>query len=201
MAAVPVPEPVPLPVIVGVTLGLLVVDAVPEFEPVDDGLTPDVSDDVGVNDGDGDSEFVVDGVFEDVGVLDGDDVGVPEALRVAVVVALGVSVLLGVIDALAPGESELVGVADGVVDDVSDWVDELLGVTLDEADIVELRLDVFVGVTEGLDVDDAVIVPLAVLESVEMDVPDVIGDVDIAGDAVAGLDAVALEHLVGNCVA
>ncbi len=80
MAAVPVPEPVPLPVIVGVTLGLRVVDAVSEFEPVDDGLTPDESVDVGVKVGEGDSEIVVDGVLEDVDVGDSDDVGVPDAL-------------------------------------------------------------------------------------------------------------------------
>lgn len=111
---VPAPLRVGLGVRGGVPLADVVVDGVPESEPVDEGDAPSVTDDVGVRDCDRERLDV------DEGVPVGDEVLLAVTLGVGVPesdtdeVSLVVVLCVGVADADAPGETDVVGVADCV---------------------------------------------------------------------------------------
>jgi hypothetical protein len=97
-----VTAPVPVPVVdgvaltEGVALTVIVVEPVPESDPVFEGLAPLVSDAVGVRERDAESVDVEECVGGGVDELDGDALAVGESLLEAVLVVLGVRELLGV---------------------------------------------------------------------------------------------------------
>ena len=145
--------PVPVPVGVGVTERLCVdVDElVPLSEPVLLGLAPVVTLAVAVPDTDLETERVLVGVFDDVGVPDvvGEPEGVPLSLTVDVVE--GVPLLLGVVDALAPRVTDGVAVSETDEESVTVELGVCAGVPL--VDAVGVPVDVPEGVSGALFVD------------------------------------------------
>ena len=141
---VPVPDSVDVTELVGVDDRVIVVEPVPESEPVLDELAPAVTEAVGEEDADRERLTVELGVIDDVAVLElvGVLVGVP--LPVALGDTLELSEILGVILALAPNVTE--GVA--------------------EFDNDALRVDVDDGVREEVPVPDVVPDPVLVCEGV-----------------------------------
>ncbi len=162
-AAVGVPVCVSVALVEGVALPLRVVDAVPESEPVLDGLAPLVKEAVGVLENDLERLCVELGVLGGVDELDGVALAVGELLPVGALVSLDENELLGVIDGLESADNDAVGVSesdelsDAVVEDVLDAVP----VTVDDIDPV--------GVADG--VIEAVALPVSVGLAVEEGVP------------------------------
>jgi hypothetical protein len=142
---------------------VIVVEPVPESEPVFDELAPVVTDAVGERDTDRERLIVELGVIDDVAVLElvGVLVGVP--LPVALGDTLELSEILGVILALAPNVTE--GVAefdnDALRVDVDDGVREEVAVP-DPVEVAELvGVDVRVIVVEPVPVSEPVFDELA----------------------------------------
>ncbi len=130
-AAVGVPDRVIVALGVGVALALIVEEAVPESEPVFEGLAPLVRDADGEWERDADSDSVELGVGCGVCELEGVSLAVWDPLGVPVHVVLGVPGGVGVFDALSPVDRDAVGVVlrelkaeDGVTDEVPDEVTE-----------------------------------------------------------------------------
>ena len=142
---VPVPDSVEVKELVGVDDRVIVVELVPESEPVLDELAPAVTDAVGEEDADRERLGVELGVIDDVAVFElvGVLVGVP--LPVALGETLELSETLPVTLALAPK------VTDGVA----------------EFDREALRVDVDDGVSDEVPVPDAVPDPVLVCEGAD----------------------------------
>ena len=180
-------ELVPVPEMVGdgVILAVTVVDAVQESDPVEDGLAPEVNDEVGVFENDLERLNVDDGVYGGVPLDEGVIVTVGDALNDKELVVLDVPVLLDVKDALAPSESEGGGVPDNeelnviVEEGVNDEVPVGVGVDAPvgdtEAVIEALLLPVIVGLEVTEEVPDCVEVPLALAPCERV----VVGDIEV----------------------
>ncbi len=168
---VPVPDSVDVTELVGVDDRVIVVEPVPESEPVLDELAPVVTDAVGEGDRDRERLDVELGVVDDVAVFE--LVGVPVVVPLLETLAdiLGVSEILGVALALAPNVTE--GVAefdsDALREEVDEGVDDAVPVDDEvpepELVCVDVGGGVAVAVVESDDVEDDVTqevgVPLA----------------------------------------
>ena len=159
---VPVPDSVEVTELVGVDDRVIVVEPVPESEPVLDELAPVVTDAVGEGDRDRERLDVELGVVDDVAVFE--LVGVPVVVPLLETLAeiLGVSEILDVTLALAPNVTE--GVAEFDSDALREEVDEGVNdaVPVDdevpepELVCVDVGGGVAVAVVESDDVEDDV---------------------------------------------
>jgi hypothetical protein len=197
---VDVPEIVPVAVFVAVTLALVVVEPVPESEPVLDGLAPFVTLEVGVREFDELNDVVDDGEMEAVPVI----VGVPEivavSLEVRVAVSLAVAESEPVCEELAPVVTDAVG--DCETD--RDRLRVELGVDDDEGVPVGLELAVGLLLADSVPVVDGVSASEPVCDELAPVVTDAVGDCETDRDRLSVelgvVDGVAVLELVGDPV-